>query len=312
VNTLRVIMGVVVLLLSGSVVANAAPAPAQYRRYVALGDSYTSGPGIPFIRLDRLACATSTNNYPAWVADILRIPSYTDGSCGGADTTHMLTAQTPPVPIGTHPSQFSFLRPDTDLVTLGIGGNDFGVFGDLTGTCPGEAASDPTGAPCRAKYVVNGVDTMKERVLKTGDRVVAVLRGIHERSPNAKVLLIGYPRITPPTGRCPNVLPFADGDLRWLDEVEQALNAALANAAATDGGTTFADMYAVSLGHDACAGKSAWIQGKDTNLFAAVAYHPFKAGMVGVANQISAKLGGGRTSGRAVIPRSIDKSQAGG
>jgi lysophospholipase L1-like esterase len=308
VSTLRVIMAVVVLFLSGTAVATAAP---QYERYVALGDSYTSGPGILWPRLDRLTCYTSTNDYPALLADNLRLGSYTDASCGGADTTNMLQSQTPPIPIGTHPAQFSYLRANTDLVTIGIGGNDFSVFGDLTGTCPGLRASDPTGSPCKAQYTVNGVDTMKAKVAMTGDRVRDVLSGVHQRSPLAKVILVGYPRIAPPAGTCPDVLPFADGDLRWVNEVEMSLNAALQGAAGDDGRTTFVDMYPASLGHDACAGPDAWIQGKDTNLFAAIAYHPFKAGMVGVANQISRVLGARTGAGTRAVPRSVDKSVVG-
>ncbi|WP_410653065.1 hypothetical protein [Amycolatopsis sp. cmx-4-54] len=36
--------------------------------------------------------------------------------------------------------------------------------------------------------------------------------------------------------------------------------------------------YGPSLGHDACAGDAAWVSGKDTNPFRAVAYHPYAAG----------------------------------
>jgi hypothetical protein len=96
-----------------------------------------------------------------------------------------------------------------------------------------------------------------------------------------------------------------------LNDVEEALNAALLNAADADGNTTFVDMYPASLGHDACAAGAAWIQGKDTNLFAAIAYHPFKSGMVGMANQVSKALGAKTGSGRLAVPRSVDKSVVG-
>ncbi|RZQ64963.1 SGNH/GDSL hydrolase family protein [Amycolatopsis suaedae] len=270
------------LLVFGSGFAGVSAAAAPYRHYVALGDSYTSGPFIPFQRLDPLGCARSTDNYPSMLARALRVRAFTDISCGGADTTNMTTGQS--VPLGWNPPQFSALRSTTDLVTIGIGGNDFGVFGDLVGTCPGLREQDPAGSPCQDKYTVNGVDTIKERIKQTQVRVTEVLRGVHQRAPKAKVLLVGYPRIAPPEGTCPSVLPFADGDVRWLDSVEQALNAALANAAAADGATRFVDMYPASLGHDACApGAAAWIQGKDTNLFAAASYHPRRSGMAGVA-----------------------------
>lgn len=310
-NTLRVIM--VSLLASLLVVPAAAPASAAptYRRYVALGDSYTSGPGILWPRLDRLACYTSTNNYPALLAEDLGLYSYTDGSCGGADTTNMLLPQTPPLPFGTQPAQFSFLRADTDLVTIGIGGNDFGVFGQLTSKCPELRPTDPTGSPCRAYFEVDGRDTMKQKAALTSERVRAVLAGIHERSPAAKVVLVGYPRIAPPQGTCPDVLPMADGDLRWLDEVEQSLNTGLEDAADADGRTTFVDMYPASLGHDACAGQAAWIQGKDDNVFAAIRYHPFKSGMAGVATEISKALGVRAGAHTRAVPRSVDRSLVG-
>jgi lysophospholipase L1-like esterase len=308
VSTLRVIIAALVLFLTGTAVATAAP---RYERYVALGDSYTSAPGVPWPRLDRLACYTSTNNYPALLADNLGLSSYTDASCGGADTTNMTQPQTPPIPLGTHPAQFSYLRANTDLVTIGIGGNDFGVFGDLTGTCPQLRASDPTGSPCKNRYTVDGADTMKAKVAETGQRVRAVLAGVHERSPEAKVVLVGYPRIAPPSGTCPDVLPFADGDVAWLNEVEIALNAALADAANADGDTTFVDMYPASLGHDACAGSAAWIQGKDTNLLAAIAYHPFKSGTVGMATEISKTLGTRVKAHREALPQSVDRALVG-
>ncbi|WP_084628387.1 SGNH/GDSL hydrolase family protein [Amycolatopsis nigrescens] len=293
---------VMALTMGTAVLAGTAAAePLRYEHYVALGDSYTAGPLVPWPRLDKLLCFASTNSYPAWLADSLDVGEYTDASCSSADTTNMTGPQ--PVPtasfaLGSAAPQFDALTPETDLVTVGIGGNDSGVFGELVGTCPELTAENPVGSPCRDLYTVDGVDTMKQRLTLTRARVTEVLRGIHERSPAAKVLLVGYPRIAPPSGYCPDVLPFADGDLRWLDSVEQALNAALADAAAADGDTTFVDTYGPSLGHDACAtGGAAWIQGKDLDLFGAAPYHPRKAGMTGVAGLIQLEL-----TGRSAIP----------
>lgn len=271
--------------LAGAGAASAAPA---YHHYVALGDSYTAGPLIPLQRLDPLTCFRSTSNYPAWLASSL-LTGYTDVSCSSADTTNMTAPQS--IPLGTAPPQFNALKPDTDLVTIGIGGNDFSVFGTLVGDCPKLRDQDPTGTPCEDSFTVDGVDTIKQRLPGTQARVTEVLRGVHERSPEAKVLLVGYPRIAPPTGTCPDILPFADGDLRWVDSVEQALNTALSDAAAADGRTTFVDTYGPSLGHDACAtGGAAWIQGKDIDLLGAYSYHPRMSGMIGVAGIIAKTL----------------------
>ena len=289
--TLRRLLTAAVVVVTSLVTlgagAAAAAAPA-YSRYVALGDSYTSGPFIPFMRLDPLGCARSTNNYPALLAATLHVSSYKDVSCGGADTTDMTSSQS--VPLGTNAPQFNALRADTDLVTVGIGGNDDGVFGNVVGTCPGLRDSDPHGAPCKAHFTVDGQDTLLASIAATQGKVTAVVQGIHQRSPHAKVLVIGYPRIAPPTGTCPDVLPFADGDYTYLDSIERALDAAVSNAAGA-ANATYVDTYTPSLGHDACAGKNAWIQGKNLNLFAAFPYHPLKAGMVGEAAVIAKALG---------------------
>lgn len=287
--------GLIVALVSALVfstttvgVATAEATSQGYGHYVALGDSYTSGPLIPLQRLDPLGCGRSTSNYPALLALRLHVRQFTDVSCGGADTSNMTEPQD--VALGPNPPQFQALRPDTDLVTVGIGGNDYGVFGSIVGTCPQLRESDPTGNPCERHFTVDGVDTLKAAIADTGRNVAAVLRGIHERSPRAEVLLIGYPRIAPPTGTCPNVLPFADGDYAWLNSIEETLNGALADAAAADGATSFVDMYPASLGHDACAGSRAWIQGKDTNPLVALSYHPRLSGMYGVAAEIHEQL----------------------
>jgi lysophospholipase L1-like esterase len=263
--------------------ATAAPLQPGYRSYVALGDSYTSGPFVPLQRLDPLGCGRSTSNYPSYLAVKLHIASYRDVSCAGADTSDMVRSQS--VPLGSNSPQFSALRVDTDLVTLGIGGNDSGVFAGIIATCPELRDSDPTGNPCQRHFTVNGVDTVKAALVSTQAAVTAVLHGIHARSPQAKVLAVGYPRIAPASGYCPDILPFADGDYAWLSSVEVALNTAIANAAAADGNTSYVDTFGPSSGHDACAPDgAAWINGQDQNIFAAAAYHPFRLGMAGMAN----------------------------
>lgn len=281
-------LAAVLLLAASATAASAAPHLTHYRHYVALGDSYTAGPLIPFQRLDPLGCARSTANYPSIVSATLHVSSYADISCSGATTADMTQAQA--VPLGQNPPQFAALRPDTDLVTLGIGGNDSSVFGTLVGTCPGLRASDPTGNPCQQHFTSNGVDTVKAALATTQRSVQTVLAGIHARSPQAKVLAVGYPRIAPESGYCPDILPFANGDYAWLSSIEEALNSAIGNAVAADGNASYVDTFGPSAGHDACAGGSAWINGKDTLLLSAAAYHPLARGMAGMARVVSGQL----------------------
>ncbi|MFI5609191.1 SGNH/GDSL hydrolase family protein [Amycolatopsis sp. NPDC051903] len=295
------VLFVVVSLVAGATAA--AAAQPQFRKYVALGDSYTAGPLIPWQQASW--CFRSNNNYPSWLATRLGIydedGAFADVSCSSADTSNMTQPQVTPapsIPLATQSPQFDALSLDTDLVTIGIGGNDYGVFGDLVGTCPTVRAQDPTGAPCREHFTVGGVDTMATAVRNTGRNVAQVVRGVEERSPGATIVLVGYPRLLPPTGTCPNVIPFADGDYAWADSVERELNAAIAEAARTTG-ARYVDTYGPSLGHDACAGSAAWVNGQHTNLFEAVSYHPFKAGMEAEAALIAQALG---VTGRAGTP----------
>lgn len=278
----RLVAACTALALLGSVpVANAAATP-RFREYVALGDSYTSAPFVPLPDLLSLGCARSYSNYPKMLAAAAGVYRFTDVSCGGADTTNMTQPQS--TVLGTAAPQFDALTPDTDLVTLGIGGNDFGVFGDIVGTCPGLRASDPSGAPCKAHFTVDGVDTLRARLTQTQARITAVVQGIKQRSPQATILLIGYPKIAPEHGTCPSILPFADGDYAYLYSIEQALNSAV-SAAAAAGGATYVDTFTPSTGHDACAPDGqAWIQGKDFNPLRALNYHPRYEGQAGVAS----------------------------
>jgi lysophospholipase L1-like esterase len=262
-------------------------APHTYQDYVALGDSYTAGPLIPPQRLDPLTCFRSGLDYPAQLAIRLRVASFHDVSCSGANTSDMTGPQE--LPLGVNPPQLDALSADTDLVTLSIGGNDDNVFGTVTSTCPGLRASDPTGNPCQQHFTVDGVDTIQTQITHTQDNITAVLAEIHRRAPRAEVVVIGYPRITPPSGTCPSLLPFADGDYTWLAGVERELNSALSNAVSTDGDATYVDTYGPSLGHDVCAGSAAWINGQYFTLTAAP-YHPNLAGMTGEARIVYAAL----------------------
>ena len=294
----RLVAACASLVLLGTLpTANAAAstkaAESAFSKYVALGDSYTSAPLVPLPDLLSLGCLRSYNNYPKMLATVLRIHRFTDVSCGGADTTNMTQPQS--TPLGTAAPQFNALTPDTDLVTLGIGGNDFGVFGDIVGTCPGLRASDPTGAPCKAHFTVNGVDTLKARIAQTQLRIAAVVQGIQQRSPQATILLISYPKIAPEHGTCPAILPFADGDYAYLYSIAQALNSAVSTAAAATG-ATYVDTFGPSTGHDACAPDGqAWIQGKDINLLRALNYHPRYEGQAGVASLTYKTLTGAPT-----------------
>jgi lysophospholipase L1-like esterase len=254
----------------------AAPASAGPTEYVALGDSYVAGPGIPRQNGLPIGCARSDNDYPSIVRSSLRPERFRDVSCSGATTANLAGAQQ--VPGGTNPAQLNALTARTDLVTLGIGGNDIG-FGQIILTCGKLSSSQPLGAACRDHYRQGGADGLSARIKAAAPKVDAVLAAIRKRAPRAQVLLVGYPTILPDTGPgCYPVVPFSPGDVAWLRETEKDLNAMLAERA-DDGGAEFVDTYRTSIGHDVCQlpGRK-WVEGLLPTSPAAPA-HPNALGM---------------------------------
>jgi lysophospholipase L1-like esterase len=271
-----------VLALLGSLTAVAAKSVSAGQHYVALGDSYASGPGIPEQRADPIGCQRSTSNYPALFAQALGVRHYTDASCGGAKTDHMTVPQ--PVQPGPNPPQFDALTPDTDLVTVTIGGNDIDI-GGLWLTCARLGVTDPSGNPCERQATAGGTDPYAQRIAAAAPKVGRVLEGIHQRSPQATVLLVGYLRLLPPAAGCYPAFPIARGDVPYVDGVEQRLTAMLADQARTHG-AVFVDTFTRSLGHDACQPPGMrWVEGTVV-ITPAAAVHPNAPGMAAVASAV--------------------------
>ncbi len=264
--------------------------------YVALGDSFSAGPLVPAQRLDPLGCLRSTNNYPAFLADYLDVASYVDKTCSGAETADLDQRRQATILPGPAPApQVDVLTDATDLVTVGIGGNDYGLFGSMIEVCGKVAELDPTGAPCRRHFTdENGVDTKLRDAAAIEADVVRVLRTVARRAPYAEVYVVGYPRLLPAKGSC-RAVGFATGDYAWGNRVQDRLNRSLARAAVR-AGARFIDLDGASRGHDACAGAQAWINGRTLDPFRAANFHPFLRGMRGMAQEVYRQLTGGGTA----------------
>ncbi|MER5861316.1 SGNH/GDSL hydrolase family protein [Streptomyces sp900105245] len=256
--------------------------------YVALGDSYTSGPGIP--RQVDADCARSDRNYPSLVAAQRRVTSFTDVSCGGATTAEMWQAQ------GTNGPQLDALRRDTDLVTLQIGGNDVG-FGSIIGTCARLGVQDPTGNPCERSYKAAGYDQLALAILRTAPKVDRVLRAVHARAPHARVVVVGYPDLLPDDGSgCFPQVPFAQKDFPYLRDTEKRLNLMLRVVAGVNR-AEYVDTYRPTAGHDMCkAPADRWIEPLQPASPAAPA-HPNAKGEAAMATAVLDRLDGGRGRG---------------
>lgn len=272
----------------GAIEDDADASPASEReetfsptRYVALGDSFTAAPFVPN-SVDANGCYRSTVNYPALVAAAFPDAESVDVSCSGAQTKDLTTRQT--TATGQQvPPQFKALTPETDLVTVGIGGNDFDLFQTMITRCPELAATDPDGAPCREDMNRSGEDALKADVGRIQSRVRAILDQVREQSPDARVLLVSYPQIVPENGDCTD-LPLAGGDYAYTREVSDHLDRAL-RTAAERGGAELVDLWSASEGHDVCADEP-WVNGATTDFSRALEYHPFAEGQAAVAELV--------------------------
>jgi lysophospholipase L1-like esterase len=257
--------------------------PEQFRTYVALGDSYTSGTGLRDAIASTGLCGQSPHSYPFLVAHELTA-ELADASCGGASTDNGTIPEQRTD--GTWPPQLDPLERGTDLVTVSLGVNDFGWFGSVMFGCTSVATSDPTGDPCsRSNPPGTGLTLVPDQI---SGKVETLLAEVQRRAPDARVLLVGYPQPVPAKGTCPE-LPLATGDYPFVRAQWEALDAAMRKAAAA-AKVTYVSVVGPSEGHDICAGKDAWVNGVANLTGVAAAYHPLELGQAGVARLVEQAL----------------------
>jgi lysophospholipase L1-like esterase len=212
-------------------------------RYVAMGDSYSAASGNVPDPTAPPQCARSILNYPHDIAFATGV-QLTDVTCGGAKTSDYFSSQYQ----GVAP-QLNALSHTTQLVTMTIGGNDSNVFIDSLVECGAAGLSTAgQGSPCKDKYGSSFENTVRTT---TYPAIVRALRAVHARAPHARVAILGYPWILPPTVGCFDKMPVAQGDVPYLWHLQWTLNDAVRRAAAATG-TTYVNMNQVSTGHDAC------------------------------------------------------------
>lgn len=262
--------------------------------YVALGDSYTAAPKVPGQSGKPAGCERSDHNYPAVVARELHLKQaeFHDLSCSGATTADLSAAQS--TGQGTNPAQLSAVSTATRLVTLGIGGNDIG-FSSMIITCVqaglryqlenriGDPAPDK--APCKERYTSG--DDIAAKIEAAGVRLTGVLHDIERRAPEARVFVVGYPAILPAEGAagCGRAMGLAPGDVGFLRQQEQQLNAMLRSRAHA-AGASYVDTYTPSAGRDACAQRDVrWVEPLIPAASAAPV-HPNERGERGMAQAV--------------------------
>ncbi|MEU9117488.1 SGNH/GDSL hydrolase family protein [Streptomyces sp. NPDC048483] len=248
-------------LLATTLTAAVTPAhaadPAGTGTYVALGDSYAAGAGIPASSAG--LCLRSDHDYGRLVAAALAPTSYVDKTCAGAKVG-ALTMPQRDAGIVINGPQLDAVTPDASLVTLTIGGDDLGTsdigFGDIAVVCSALSLSNPLGAPCRDFYG----DTLTKRLDSAAAQLAEALQKVHAKAPKARVMVVGYPSVLPDDPKkCLGKMPVTTGDLAFLRSVLGELNDKVAKTS-TVAGATYVDTLGPTKGHDSCA-SDPWIEG---------------------------------------------------
>ena len=289
------------------------------RTYVALGDSYAAGFGLPApatpTRTAYPGCAQTSRDYPHHLAAQLNL-RLTDATCSGATTADFYTPQNVAGP--KPPAQLDVVKAlQPNLVTVTIGGNDLG-FASIMGTCVAASGTGPlflhpTFASCMAYFAspAGSADNPYARLAGVGAKVRAALTTVHRAAPHARILVIAYPAIAPnarntPLGGCfaanriPTTLvngapltsafPFTDTDVPFLARLQKRLDDEIAEATRDSGGR-YADIYHASLPHSACSPESTrWVEpvvpgGGGSNVL-----HPSLAGAAAMAATLAPKV----------------------
>lgn len=243
--------------------ATAAGAPGDTElEYVAMGDSYTSGPLVlphdtTWVPQD---CGQSIFNYPHLAAPAIGATRFVDVSCGSAKLDDLYEPQDGLPLDGVNAPQLLAVTATTDVVTLGMGGNDIGFTG-LASDCI-RFLGPPLEQPCTPGIIGGGDDEVAEKIAAVGPELGKALDDIHAKAPEAEVFVVGYPTAFPDNGvACWPYLPILQEDLPYLLAKYKQMNAMLAAQAAAHG-ATYIDVYTSSIGHDACQLPAvAWVNG---------------------------------------------------
>jgi lysophospholipase L1-like esterase len=215
-------------------------------RYVALGDSYSSGVGAGSYTSSSGSCDRSTNAYSALWAAAHAPASYVSVACSGATTTSVIN------------TQLSALSSTTTLVSITVGGNDVG-FANIMQTCAIYGTTECVNAVQAAENLANA---------QLPGWLDNVYNGIRSAAPGARVVVLDYPVFYQLNTFCVGLSATSHAK---IDEGINLVDGIL-SAAAGRHGFRFADVRSIFVGHQLCSGDK-WLHA--LNLFDITeSYHP--------------------------------------
>lgn len=251
--------------------------------YVALGDSYTAAPQTGAGDAPD-GCYRSVVNYPHRIAETTGV-ELVDNSCSGANTRSLVKPQITPLAL-RHAPQLDGVDEDTDLITIRLGANDYGMFARII-KCARFFDRFAEGAPCTEADGETGPTGIETRLEQLESNLVDGVEQVQRAAPDARIIVIGYPQIVPARGTC-ELLPLPAGDYDYARRILDGFNAAL-SATAEQFDLTFIDVAAASEGHDICS-EEPWVAGYRGAFSGASPWHPYGQESQAVARLVLEEL----------------------
>ncbi len=220
-------------------------------KYVALGDSFSSGVGTgTYYTPDPENCKRSMYSYPELLHNAHPDWSFVNATCLGATISWLKYEAA------------KNLSQDVNWVTYTIGGND-ADFPWVMFDC----AIVPE-AEC-----IYLIEIEQEYILHTlPGELDEVNNLIKSKAGNAKVIVLDYPRLFGETSFC--ISPYNEGIRTLMNGTANLMKGVISNATARAGANfVFRDVIPSFVGHAVCDGGTKWLNGVVT-LSPSESYHP--------------------------------------
>ncbi|MEO5949870.1 MAG: SGNH/GDSL hydrolase family protein [Candidatus Saccharimonadales bacterium] len=274
-------------------------------KYVAMGDSFSSGEGSFNYDLPGGDCHRSTDSYAYYLKNNLPLETLDFVACSGAvsdDFFHQNSANP------MEDAQLDHLNHDTQVVTLTIGGNDMG-FANVMNECakygdhPGYGCSSDSTLTNTMNDRLAALDGTASTAMYIDGREIhslsSIIEEIADNAPNASIYIAGYPKLfgsstsyfdadsSAPGGyKCASFpASFSYADAQWMNDWADDINSAISGAV-DDAVLSSIDAHYVSPAlfdsHGLCDSGGSWINWVFLDSFdhsKSESFHPTPTGM---------------------------------
>jgi GDSL-like Lipase/Acylhydrolase family len=289
------------------------PTEPPLARYVAMGDSFSSGEGnAPFeagTDTSSNTCHRSPRAYPRLLQNDLDLGPTAFVACSGAVSDYIINDYNQE---NVEPPQAAHVSSDTRLITISIGGNDVG-FGNVLTTCTMSTEREGTTEEkhqIEHDACIEAIDDARDIATSATlqhklETVFSGLRSLGNQ--DLHVVVVGYPNLLPAYSDIVGSCVWGNGYLQTSgrsvagDEVQKSrllhneLNMAIKKAvdATNDNQIHFVDPSSAFVGHELCR-PDPWfnnvVPDAFDNVMRRMSYHPNESGQIAYAAAVETEV----------------------